>query len=103
MSDYKGKLFLFTDGACFSFCLAVVDNWRVLGAIQIGQPTDANTSYTDVRDILMPSGLSTFSTMMGVSPSGAKRLGPFIPPRFYDGDIADNAKVETWVQTIAAR
>ena len=98
---YGGKLFVLTDGACFSSCLAVVENLRSLGAVQIGQLTDANTSYTDVRDVLMPSGLSSFSTMMGVSPGAPPRIGPFIPQRLYDGDIADTAKLQAWVASFA--
>ena len=53
-SAYRGKLFLLTDGVCFSSCLDVVSNWRDLGAIQLGQTTDADTHYTEVRDDPMP-------------------------------------------------
>jgi hypothetical protein len=80
----------------------VVSNWRALGAVQIGQTTDANTHYSEVRDDLMPSGLSTFSTMMAVSPGDPLRLGPFEPARRFDGDIADTRAVEAWAVGLAA-
>jgi hypothetical protein len=81
----------------------VVSNWRDLGAVQIGRTTDANTHYSEVRDDMMPSGLSTFSTMMAVSPGTPLRLGPFSPARQFDGDIADTRAVEAWAVGIASQ
>jgi hypothetical protein len=101
--SYRGRLFLLTDGVCFSSCLDVVSNWRDLGAIQLGQTTDADTHYTEVRDEPMPSGLSTFSTMMGVDLDSPAREGPFVPSEIYEGDIRDTAAVEAWVLRIAAK
>ena len=98
---YRGTLFVLTDGVCFSSCLDVVSNWRELGAIQLGQTTDADTHYTEVRDDLMPSGLSTFSTMMGVDMSSPAREGPFVPSEIYEGDIRDTTAVEAWVVRVA--
>lgn len=98
---FKGRLYILTDGVCFSSCLTVVSNWRDLGAVQIGRTTDANTHYSEVRDDLMPSGLSTFSTMMAVSPSTPLRLGPFEPAKRFEGDIADTKAVEAWAVGIA--
>jgi hypothetical protein len=102
-SSYRGKLFLLTDGVCFSSCLDVVSNWRDLGAIQLGQTTDADTHYTEVRDDPMPSGLSTFSTMMGIDLNSPAREGPFVPSEVYEGDIRDTPKLEAWVLGIAAQ
>jgi hypothetical protein len=101
--SYRGTLFLVTDGVCFSSCLEVVSNWRDLGAIQLGQTTDADTHYSEVRDDLMPSGLSTFSTMMGVDMNSAAREGPFVPSEIYEGDIRDTPALEAWVLRIAAQ
>jgi Peptidase family S41 len=101
--SYRGTLFLVTDGVCFSSCLDVVSNWRDLGAIQLGQTTDADTHYTEVRDDPMPSGLSTFSTMMGVDLNSPAREGPFVPSELYEGDIRDTPALEAWVLRIAAQ
>jgi hypothetical protein len=101
--EYKGKLFLLTDGLCFSSCLDVVASWRRLGAVQLGQPTDADTHYSAVRDELMPSGLSTFSTMMGIEPGAPMRIGPFSPECVYAGDIRDTSKIESWVLELMTR
>jgi hypothetical protein len=102
-SLFKGKVYILTDGVCFSSCLAVVETWLKLGAIQIGQPTDANTHYTVVHDDLMPSGLSTFSSMLALAPSLPSRLGPFVPTIVYAGDIADTPALEKWVLSLSAR
>jgi hypothetical protein len=99
--SYRGKLFLLTDGVCFSSCLDVVSNWRDLGAIQLGQTSD--THYTEVRDDPMPSGLSTFSTMMGIDIDSPAREGPFVPSELYEGDIRDTPALEAWVLRIAAK
>lgn len=98
---FAGKLYILTDGVCFSSCLAVVSNWRDLGAIQIGRTTDANTHYSEVRDDLMPSGMATFSTMMAVSAGTPLRLGPFEPAHVFQGDIADTQAVEAWALGLA--
>jgi hypothetical protein len=102
-TPFKGRLYLLTDGLCFSSCLSVVSDWRDLGAVQLGQTTDANTHYSEVHDLPLPSGLSTFSTMMAVSPDAPPRLGPFAPRETYQGDIGDTAAVEAWAVAIAGR
>jgi hypothetical protein len=100
---FKGRLFLVTDGLCFSSCLDVVDDLRHLGAVQLGRTTDANTHYAEVSDRPMPSGLSTFSTMMAVEVSEPPRIGPFEPQQVFDGDIADTAAVQAWAVAIASK
>jgi len=92
---------MLTDGVCFSSCLDVVSNWRDLGAIQLGETSD--THYTEVRDDPMPSGLSTFSTMMGIDMDSPARQGPFVPSELYEGDIRDTPALEAWVLRIAAK
>ena len=93
----KGRLVLITDNLCFSSCLAVTDHLRQLGALHIGQTTDSNTHYSEVREEPLPSGLSKFSTLQAVSPSSPLRFGPFIPALAYPGDIADTPALEHWV------
>lgn len=100
-SPFKGKLLLLTDNRCFSSCLALTHDFRQLGAIQIGQTTDANTHYSEVREILLPSGLSYFSTLQAFAPGTPRQLGPFVPTYAFDGDIADTPLVEKWALGIA--
>ncbi|MEO5866910.1 MAG: hypothetical protein ABIS14_00690 [Sphingomonas sp.] len=94
----RGTLVLLTDNACFSSCLAVTSEYLTLGALQVGQTTDSCTHYTEVRQIVLPSGMSTFSTLQALSPSSPQRFGPFVPKAMFDGDIADTHALEAWVQ-----
>ena len=98
---YQGRLFILTDNRCFSSCLAMVDDFRRLGAIQAGETTDANKHYTEVRDVPMPSGLSTFSTLQAISVDSPRQFGPFVPHIPFDGDLGDNAAVEAWLIKVA--
>lgn len=97
-----GRIVLVTDNACFSSCLLVADNLRRLGALHVGQATDAATHYFEVREDLLPSGLSLFSTLQAFSPGSQAQLGPFAPDATYDGDMADTAVLEAWIQQIVA-
>jgi len=93
----RGKVFVLTDALCFSSCIGTVDYFRRLGAIQVGQATGADTHYTEVREIVLPSGLSTFSTLQAMDPDSPRNIGPFEPQFEFDGDIADTAALETWI------
>lgn len=96
-SKFAGRLIVVTDNVCFSSCLEVTKDFLTLGALHVGQTTDANTHYTENRDEALPSGLSRFSTQQAISPAAPLRYGPFVPAIAYDGDIADTAALERWV------
>jgi Peptidase family S41 len=96
-SPMRGRLILLTDSLCFSACLSTVMEFRALGAYQVGQTTDAATHFVDLREEYMPSGYSTFTVLQSVHPEIPYQVGPFAPHLAYNGDIADTAKLETWV------
>jgi hypothetical protein len=100
-SKLKGRLILITDNLCFSSCLIVTKDFRDLGALHVGQTTDSNTHYGEVREELLPSGLSKFSTLQALSPAEPLQEGPYVPSVSYDGDIADTAALERWIVTLA--
>jgi hypothetical protein len=100
--DYRGRLFLLTDNSCFSSCLLVSDQFRRLGALHVGETTDANTHYMEVREDRLPSGLSMFSTLQAVDPSAPMQIGPFEPAIRFEGSIADTAAIERWIAGLAA-
>ena len=99
---YKGKVFLLTDSACFSSCIQVAQFLRELGAIQVGRGTAADTHYSEVTDIPLPSGLSTFSTLRAFMPDYPLSLGPYEPRYAYDGDIGNTEALEKWIAGLAA-
>jgi len=88
---------LFTDRFCFSSCLMATDLFRALGALHVGEETDQNTHYTEVRSITLPSGLSTFATLQAIDRSHALRIGPFTPTIVYSGRLDEDAAVRAWV------
>lgn len=98
-----GKMFVLTDAACFSSCINVVGFFHKLGAIQIGEDTGSDTHYQEVREVVLPSGLSTFSTLQAIAPDAPRKVGPYAPRFIYAGDIADTAALEKWVAGLASK
>lgn len=93
----RGRIVLLTDNTCFSSCLIVTDMFRRLGALHVGQATDAATHYFEVREERLPSGLSFFSTLQAFSPMTAAQMGPYEPEVRYEGDIADADALQAWI------
>jgi len=96
----RAPIVILTDVACFSSCIQMTQFFRDLGAAHAGQVTGADSHYSEYRDIVLPSGLSSASTLMGLMPDAPARIGPFVPRFVYAGDIADTAALEAWVQAV---
>lgn len=58
----KPRVYFFTDQYCISACLDAADFFHSVGAIQIGQETNGDTSYMDTRQFTLPSGLAEAMT-----------------------------------------
>jgi Peptidase family S41 len=97
-----GRMIVLTDSVCFSSCINVVYYFKNLGATLVGQMTGADTHFSEVREIVLPSGLSTFSTLQAIMPDAPRTIGPYAPEIPYDGDISDTAALETWIAQLAA-
>ncbi len=93
----SGKMVILTDAECFSSCLLVTKTFRRLGALHVGDATDAATRYMEVREMLLPSGISYASTLQKVSLGSPRQIGPFTPSRRYEGDMSDTKALEAWV------
>jgi hypothetical protein len=93
----KAPVVVLTDALCFSSCIGTVGYFRRLGAIQAGQITGSDTHYSEVREVVLPSGLSVFSTLDAIMPDEPRQLGPHAPDFPYSGDIADTSALETWI------
>jgi Peptidase family S41 len=94
-----GRVIVLTDSVCFSSCINVAYYFKQLGATLVGQMTGADTHFSEVREIVLPSGLSTFSTLQAIMPDAPRTIGPFVPDMPYDGDISDTAALEKWIAT----
>lgn len=95
----SGRLVLITDRACFSSCLIAADLFRRLGALHVGEATDMSTRYMEVREIVLPSGLRTFSTLQKVA-LGLGDFGPYEPQVAYPDSLADTDKLKAWVAAL---
>ncbi len=94
---YAGQVVVVTDHACFSSCLLMVRDFRALGALHVGEATNAATRYMEVREIQLPSGLSSFSTLQKVVIGEDADIGPFAPAQVFPGSMSDTAALEAWV------
>ena len=93
----NSPVIILTDAGCFSSCINVVKDFRDFGAMQAGQITGDDTHYSESRDVMLPSGLSSFGLMMAMMPDAPARIGPFKPTIPYEGNMADTAALEAWL------
>lgn len=100
---YKGQVVIVTGHACFSSCLLMVRNFRALGALHVGEATNAATRYMEVRETVLPSGLTNFSTLQKVVIGEDADIGPFTPERVFPGSMADTAALEAWIAGLIPR
>lgn len=96
-SSMKGRLVIVTDHLCFSSCLLAVDLFKKLGAVQVGEATNVSLRYMEVRQTILPSGLTYFSTLQKVS-IGDDAFGPYEPNMPFPGQISDTGSLQTWVE-----
>lgn len=101
-AEMKGKLVLITDRVCFSSCLIAANTFRRLGALHVGEATNMSTRYMEVREIVLPSGMRTFSTLQKVA-LGVGDFGPYQPEIVYEGSLADEAALKAWVAGLTQR
>lgn len=97
-------IYVLTDAACASACLDAVDLWKRFGAVQVGQETNADTLYMELRDDALPSGLATAYMPMKVwrgRPRGSNV--PAIPKYRYRGDMGDTAALQAWTATLPSK
>ncbi|WP_066797527.1 S41 family peptidase [Sphingomonas soli] len=95
-SAMRGRLVVLTDRACFSSCLIFTNLLRRMGALHVGEATDMATRYMEVREITLPSGLRTFSTLQKVA-VGLGDFGPYVPERIYPGAMDETDAIKAWV------
>ena len=81
----------------FTFDVDAEAGW--LGALHVGEATDVTTRYMEVREIDLPSGLWTFSTLQKVA-LGPGDFGPYEPAVAYPGSLAEDDKVKAWVAAL---
>ncbi len=101
VNPMHGKVYVITDPICASACLDAVDLWKALGAVQIGRETSADTDYMEVRSEILTSGLAGIAVPTKVWRGRAPGSNvPQRPDHLFDGNMADEAALLTWLQTL---
>ncbi len=96
-----GPVYFVTDGGCASACLDAADLWQALGAIHVGHETSADSLYMDIRQRILPSGLSRIAVPMKVY-RGRERGSnePLRPVHVYPGDLRDTGALAKWIAAL---
>ena len=97
------RVIVITDRYCFSSCLTGVHLFRELGAVHVGEETNANTHYSNMVTVELPSGLSTFSTLQAYMAALPRQLGPFAPAVPLPINLADDEALQQSVRQLLAR
>ena len=96
------KIVVLIDRFCFSACLDFLDQLKSLDCklTFVGQTTNADTIYMDVRRVELPSKLGELQFPMKVfrnRPRGNNE--PYQPDIVYEGDFNDTQKVKQWLRS----
>jgi hypothetical protein len=97
------RVIVVTDRYCFSSCLTGLHLFRQLGAVHVGEETNANTHYSNMTTVELPSGLSTFSTLQAYMPALPRQLGPYVPAVPLRIDLADDTALQGSGRQLLAR
>lgn len=95
------KLILITDKTCVSACLDFVDLVKLVpNLLHLGEPTNADTAYTEIAYMQSQYFKETYNFMVPVKKFN-KRLRednrPYEADVVYEGDMNDDKTLEQWV------
>jgi Peptidase family S41 len=94
-------VYVLTDWSCASACLDAVDLWTALGAIVVGRETSADTTYMEVGDAHLPSGIASVGIPMKVWRGRARGSNvPWVPRYRFAGPMSDTAALERWIAVL---
>ncbi|MEN0035443.1 MAG: S41 family peptidase [Cellvibrio sp.] len=95
------KLVLITDKSCVSACLDFVDIVKLVpNLLHLGEPTDADTAYTQIAYMQSEYLKETYNFMVPVKKWNNRMREdnkPYIPDVIYEGDMNDDKALEKWV------
>jgi hypothetical protein len=99
--SYSGKVIILTDKRCVSSCLDFVDRLKQIpNVLHWGEPTSADTVYTEIADMWHDYHKDAYSFMVPVKQWNhrpRKDNEPYIPDLMFNGNIYDDSAVEHWV------
>jgi hypothetical protein len=98
------RVFLVTDGRCSSACADFVDAaLRYPNVVHVGAATDADSPYTEIRPVSLPSGIATLNLATKVYRNRPRTGRPFVPSHLFPGELGDTPALEAWILDLARR
>ncbi|AXJ96465.1 hypothetical protein DM480_14190 [Sphingomonas sp. FARSPH] len=94
------KVFVLTDYACASACLDAVDLLTALGGVQVGQDTNADTDYMEIRERKLADGTVIWVPMKVYRDRPRGSNVPAVAQHAWDGRMADTAGLQRWIATL---
>lgn len=96
------RFVLITDRRCISACLDMVDAMKLIpNLLHLGEPTDADTVYTEVTEVQSSYYYETFNYLVPIKKWNRRFREdnqPYIPDVIYDGDMNDDQALQQWVE-----
>ena len=94
-----GRIVVLTSAGCYDACLGFLDRVKLHpAALQVGQITGAETSYSAPWGMQLPNGLASISIPLSVQRNRRRAHNePHDPDVAYLGNIADGEAVRGWV------
>jgi hypothetical protein len=99
---YGGKVFVLTDAGCFSSGIVVMNTFKRMGAIQVGEPSGQNEVYGEsVGPFSLPSGLGTYRIPVSIIRQPRSSLGGLPPDIRWPGAMDDDKGLREWIAKLA--
>lgn len=100
VSLFQGKVYAIVDKHCVSACLDFLDGLRAVepGVVLIGESTNADSVYMELRTVELPSTRGTFGFPIKVyrnRPRGHNL--PYLPDIQYGGDLQDTSQLQQFI------
>ena len=102
--EYDGKVFVITDAAAFSSGVVVMNTLKLMGAVQLGEPSGQNEVWGEVVGPLpLPSGLGTYRVPVSIIRQPRSSLGGLPPDIAWPGAMDDDEGIRAWVLELSQR
>ncbi len=101
--EYSGKVFVLTDAGAFSSSVVVMNTFKRMGAIQVGEPSGQNEVYAEgVGPLDLPSGLGQYRIPFSIIRQPRSALGGLPPDVWWPGAMDDDKGLERWIDRLAS-
>lgn len=100
-STYRGKVFVLTDAGCFSSGVVVMNTFKRMGAIQVGESSGQNEVYGEsVGPFNLPSGLGWYRIPVSIIRQPRSSLGGLPPDIRWPGAMDDDKGLREWIANL---